>query len=410
MLTKEVLAHRYVKRLFIARFISNFGNGMGPIALAFGILALPNGSANMLGFVLGTTTVVFLLMAPFGGVIADKYGRARMVGLTDMAAGAVLFIQVFYFAKGEVALAILLITNGFFGLMWGIFWPAFSGLMPAVLPEEGLQKGNALNAFMTNAGVITGAAVAGILIDIFGVAFTLAIDAASFFISGLMIFTFRHLTPRAQKTENTMLDDLIHGWKIFLSFRWIVIIVGAFSFIVMCWAAAENVLGPLIALEHFNGAKSWSFVISAESAGLIVGSLIAIKVKPKYPMRFLMISSFTITFYIWSLAKPQSLLMIAFGAFLFGITLDLWGTLWSTALQRKVPRDSLSRVSAFDAMGSMMFRPVGLAIAAPLSTLVGIENFLQILAAITVVAIVVPLLDPQVRNMSYEDLPRKAAR
>lgn len=410
MLTKEVLAHKYVKRLFIARFISNFGNGMGPIALAFGILALPNGSANMLGFVLGTTTVVFLLMAPFGGVIADKYGRATMVGLTDMAAGSVLFIQVFYFAKGDVPLAILLITNGFFGLMWGIFWPAFSGLMPAVLPEEGLQKGNALNAFMTNAGVISGAAVAGILIDIFGVAFTLAIDAASFFISGFMIFTFRHLTPRAQQTENTMLDDLLHGWKVFLSFRWIVIIVGAFSFIVMCWAAAENVLGPLIALEHFNGAKSWSFVISAESAGLIVGSLIAIKVKPKYPMRFLMISSFTITFYIWSLAKPQSLLMIAFGAFLFGITLDLWGTLWSTALQRMVPRDSLSRVSAFDAMGSMMFRPVGLAIAAPLSTLVGIENFLQILAAITVVAIVVPLLDPQVRNMSYEDLPRKADR
>jgi MFS family permease len=404
VLTKEVLAHKYVKRLFIARFISNFGNGMGPIALAFGILALPNGSANMLGLVLGVTTVLFLIMLPFGGVIADKYGRARMVGLTDMAAGLVLFIQVFYFATGDVPIAVLLITNGFFGLMWGIFWPAFSGLMPAVLPEAGLQKGNALNAFMHNAGVILGAAVAGLLIDVFGVAFTLAIDAASFFISGLMIFTFRHLTPRAQHTENTMLDDLLHGWRVFLSFRWIVIIVGAFSFIVMCWAAAENILGPLIALEHFNGAKSWSFVISAESAGLIVGSIIAIKVKPKYPLRFLMLSSFTITFYIWSLAKPQSLLMIAFGAFLFGITLDLWGTLWSTALQRKVPRDSLSRVSSFDAMGSMMFRPIGLAIAAPLSTLLGIENFLQILAAITVVAIIVPLLDPQVRNMSYEDM------
>ena len=410
MLTREVLAHKYVKRLFLARFISNFGNGMGPIALAFGILALPNGSANMLGLVLGTTTVLFLLMAPFGGVIADKYGRARMVGLTDMAAGLVLLIQVAYFATGDVPLAVLLITNGFFGLMWGIFWPAFSGLMPAVLPEAGLQKGNALNAFMHNAGVILGAAAAGLLIDVFGVAFTLAIDAASFFISGLMIFTFRHLTPRAKHTENTMLDDLLHGWRVFLSFRWIVIIVGAFSFIVMCWAAAENILGPLIALEHFNGPKSWSFVITAESAGLIVGSIIAIKVKPKYPLRFLMLSSFTITFYIWSLAKPQSLLMIAFGAFLFGITLDLWGTLWNTALQRKVPRDSLSRVSSFDAMGSMMFRPIGLAIAAPFSTLLGIENFLQILAVITVVAIIVPLLDPQVRNMSYDDLPKKLAR
>jgi len=409
VLTKEVLAHKYVKRLFLARFISNFGNGMGPIALAFGILALPNGSANMLGLVLGVTTILFLIMLPFGGVIADKYGRARMVGLTDMAAGLVLFIQVFCFANGNVPIAVLLITNGFFGLMWGIFWPAFSGLMPAVLPEAGLQKGNALNAFMHNAGVILGAAAAGLLIDVFGVAFTLAIDAASFFISGVMIFTFRHLTPRAEHTENTMLDDLLHGWRVFLSFRWIVIIVGAFSFIVMCWAAAENVLGPLIALEHFNGPKSWSFVITAESAGLIVGSIIAIKVKPKYPLRFLMLSSFTITFYIWSLAKPQSLLMIAFGAFLFGITLDLWGTLWNTALQRKVPRDSLSRVSSFDAMGSMMFRPIGLAIAAPFSTLLGIENFLQILAAITVVAIIVPLLDPQVRNMSYEDFPKKLA-
>jgi MFS family permease len=404
--TREVLAHKYVKRLFIARFVSNFGNGMGPIALAFGILALPNGSANMLGLVLGTTTVIFLLMAPFGGVIADKYGRARMVGLTDMAAGLVLFIQVAYFATGDVPLWVLLVTNGFFGLMWGIFWPAFTGVIPAVLPEAGLQKGNALNAFVTNAGVILGAAAAGILIDVFGVAFTLAIDAASFFFSGLMIFTFRHLTPRAEHSENTMLDDLLHGWRVFLSFRWIVIIVAAFSFIVMCWAAAENVLGPLIALEHFNGPKSWSFVISAESAGLIVGSLIAIKVKPKFPMRFLMLSSFTITFYIWSLAKPQSLLLIAFGAFLFGITLDLWGTLWNTALQRKVPRESLSRVASFDAMGSMMFRPIGLAIAAPLSTLVGIENFLQIMAAITVVAIVLPLFDPQVRNMTYEDLPR----
>lgn len=406
MQTREVLAHKYVKRLFIARFVSNFGNGMGPIALAFGILALPNGSANMLGLVLGTTTVIFLLMAPFGGVIADKYGRARMVGLTDMAAGLVLFIQVAYFATGDVPLWVLLVTNGFFGLMWGIFWPAFTGVIPAVLPEAGLQKGNALNAFVTNAGVILGAAVAGILIDVFGVAFTLAIDAASFFFSGFMIFTFRHLTPRAEHSENTMLDDLLHGWRVFLSFRWIVIIVAAFSFIVMCWAAAENVLGPLIALEHFNGPKSWSFVISAESAGLIVGSLIAIKVKPKFPMRFLMLSSFTITFYIWSLAKPQSLFLIAFGAFLFGITLDLWGTLWNTALQRKVPRESLSRVASFDAMGSMMFRPIGLAIAAPLSTMVGIENFLQIMAAITIVAIVLPLFDPQVRNMTYEDLPR----
>jgi MFS family permease len=403
MLVKEVLAHKYVKRLFIARFISNYGNGLGPIAIAFGVLALPNGSANLLGIALGSTAVCFLLMAPFGGVIADKYGRARMVGLTDMLAGLVLFIQVYFFAIGDVPLLVLILVNGGFGILWGVFWPAFAGVLPSVLPEEALQKGNAINSLVANAGIILGAASAGFLVSGFGAATALAIDAISFFVSGVMIYTFRHVTPRAEITENTVFDDLKHGWQVFRSFRWIVVIVVSFSFIVMCWAAAESVLGPLIALEHFNGPKSWSLVITAESAGLIVGALIALKIKPKFPMRFLMLSSFTITFYIWTMAKPQSLAFIAFGAFLFGITLDLWGTLWSTALQRKVPRDSLSRVSSFDAMGSMIFKPVGLAIAAPLSVLFGIDNFLLILAGITAVAILLPLFDPTVRNMSYQD-------
>jgi len=403
MLVKEVLAHKYVKRLFIARFISNYGNGLGPIAIAFGVLALPNGSANLLGIALGSTAVCFLLMAPFGGVIADKYGRARMVGLTDMLAGLVLFIQVYFFAIGDVPLLVLILVNGAFGILWGVFWPAFAGVLPSVLPEEALQKGNAINSLVANAGIILGAASAGFLVSGFGAATALAIDAISFFVSGVMIYTFRHVTPRAEVTENTVFDDLKHGWQVFRSFRWIVVIVVSFSFIVMCWAAAESVLGPLIALEHFNGPKSWSLVITSESAGLIVGALIALKIKPKFPMRFLMLSSFTITFYIWTMARPQSLVLIAFGAFLFGITLDLWGTLWSTALQRKVPRDSLSRVSSFDAMGSMIFKPVGLAIAAPLSVLFGIDNFLLILAGITAVAILLPLFDPTVRNMSYQD-------
>jgi MFS family permease len=402
--TKEVLARPYVKRLFTARFISNFGNGMGPIALAFGILALPNGSANLLGLVLGTTTAIFLLVAPFGGVIADKYGRARMVGITDFLAGAVLLIQAWYFAKGDVPVAVLLLVNGAYGLFWGIFWPAFSGIIPAVVPSEGLQKGNALNQLLTNSGLIIGAAVAGILIDQYGAAITLAIDAASFMVSGVMIYSFRHLTPRAAHSENTVFADLRHGWKVFISFKWIVVLVLSWSFLVMCWAAAENVLGPLIALEHFNGAKSWSLVITAESVGLIVGSIIALKIKPKYPLRFLQLSSFTLTFYIFTMAKPQSLFVIAFAAFLFGITLDLWGTFWNTAMQKKVPHEALSRVASFDAMGSMMFRPIGLAIAAPLSALFGIENFLYILAGVSVVAIALSFLNEEVRNMSFEDL------
>jgi MFS family permease len=405
MSVTQVLAQPHAKKFFVARFISNYGNGMSPIALAFGILALPNGSANLLGLTLGITSAMFILMVPFGGVIADKYGRAKMVALTDTLAGLILFIQVFYFATGDVPVAVLLIVNGCYGILSGIFWPAFTGIMPSIVPEAGLQKANAINSLASNAGLILGAASAGILIDTYGAAITLGIDSASFVIAGVLVSTLSHLTPPMANNKNTMMKDFVDGWRVFKSFNWIVIVVVSFSFIVMCWAAAENVLGPLIALEHFNGAKSWSIVITAESAGLVVGALLAIKIKPKYPIRFLQISSFTLCFYMFSLAKPQSLLVVSICAFFFGITLDLWGTLWYTALHRKVPRDALSRVSSFDAMGALVFKPIGLAIAAPISLLIGIDNLIYILIAISVLAISLPLLSADVRNMSYEDSP-----
>ena len=97
MQLKESFQYPYIKRFYFARFISNFGNGMSPIALAFGILNLPEGDANMLGLVLGSTTVAMLIMSPFGGVLADKIGRVKAVAFADLIASVGLFVQVAFF-------------------------------------------------------------------------------------------------------------------------------------------------------------------------------------------------------------------------------------------------------------------------------------------------------------------------
>ena len=400
---KEPFQFPYIKRFYFARFISNFGNGMSPIALAFGILNLPKGDANMLGLVLGATTVAMLIMSPFGGVLADKFGRIRASAFADLVGSAGLFVQVAFFATGDVPLIVLLLVNINFGLMWGIFWPAMSGVLPALVPDEHLQGANSVNNFFSNAAMILGAAVGGIIVAGWGPTWALAIDAATFVVSGCVLFSFRHLSPRSLQTENTMLDDLIHGWKIFISFRWIVIGVFGFSFIVLAWAAGENILGPLIALKEFNGAKSWSLVLTAEGIGLLLGSVIGLKIKLKYPLRFLLIISFSISLYMWSMAKPQSIWFIAFCALLWGITLDLWITLWSTAMAREVPREALSRVSSFDAMGTMLLRPVGLAIAGPLSMAIGISNTLHFFAVFTAALIIAMLATPLMRNMQITE-------
>jgi predicted MFS family arabinose efflux permease len=376
---------------------------MSPIALAFGILNLPEGDANMLGLVLGSTTVAMLIMSPFGGVLADKFGRVKAVAFADLVASAGLFVQVAFFATGDVPLIVLLLVNINFGLMWGIFWPAMSGVLPALVPDEHLQGTNSVNNFFSNGAIILGAAVGGIIVAGWGATWALAIDATTFTIGGIVLLTFRHVSPARGKTENTMIDDLVHGWKIFISFRWIVIGVFGFSFIVLAWAAGENILGPLIALKEFNGAKSWSLVLSFEGIGLLIGSVIGLKIKLKYPLRFLLLISFSISLYMWSMAKPQSIWFIAFCALLWGITLDLWITIWSTAMAREVPREALSRVSSFDAMGTMLLRPVGLAIAGPLSLAIGISETLYFFAIFTAVLIIAMLATPAMRNMQIAE-------
>ena len=399
----ELFGYRYIKRFYFARFISNFGNGMSPIALAFGILHLPNGDANLLGLVLGSTTVAMLVMSPFGGVLADKFGRIKAVAFADLIASAGLFVQVAFFATGNVPLIVLLLVNINFGLMWGIFWPAMSGVLPALVPDEHLQKTNSVNNFFSNGAIILGAAVGGIIVAGWGSTWALAIDAATFTVGGLLLFSFRKVAPANNKTENSMFDDLVHGWKIFLSYRWIVVGVFGFSFIVLAWAAGENVLGPLIALKEFNGAKSWSLVLTFEGIGLVIGSIIGIKIKLKYPLRFLLLISFSISLYMWSMAKPQSIWFIAFCALLWGMTIDLWTTIWSTAMAREVPREALSRVSSFDAMGTMLLRPVGLAIAGPLSMAIGISTTLYGLAIFSALFILGMLALPAMRNMQIAE-------
>ena len=403
MTIRSTLGHKYIKRFYLARFVSNLGNGMGPIALAFGILHLPHGSAKELGFVLGAQVVALLCMLPFGGVIADKYGRIRICAISDVTGGLVLLVQIFYFHLGHVPIAALLFSNIGFGLMWGLFWPSFSGVLPALLPEEQFQQGNAINQFVGNFAVISGTAVGGYLITAFGSTIALLIDALTFIFSGCLVFTFRKLTPAREETGASIRADMKEGWRVFISFRWIVVTVAGFSFLVMVWSGAQDVLGPVIALKHFAGAKSWAFVITLESAGYVVGSLLGIRIKIKHPMRFLTGISVTLTLYLFLLARPAPLLLLAFGAFLWGITLDLWGALWGTAFQRTIPREALSRASAFDGMGTLLLRPVGLAIAAPLAGLLGVGRTITIFAVISLIFILGMLAIPAVWQMELPE-------
>ncbi|MEJ0014093.1 MAG: MFS transporter [Actinomycetota bacterium] len=186
------------------------------------------------------------------------------------------------------------------------------------MPEEELQQGNAINQFIANFALISGTAVGGYLISAFGSTVSLFIDAITFIISGSLVISFRHMTPARVETGTSIRADMREGWRVFSSYSWIVATVAGFSFIVMVWAGAQDVLGPVIALKHFHGARSWAIVITCESIGYVVGSLLGIRIKIRYQMRFLTTISLTLTAYILVLSRPEPLAVICIAAFFWG--------------------------------------------------------------------------------------------
>lgn len=401
MSVRAILSRRNFQRFLAARLISNFGNGMGTIALAFAILHMRGGSATELGVVVASTSVAFLILSPFGGVIADRYGRIRMAALSDAWGGLILLVQAIWFTTGHVPFWFLLVAQINFGVMWAIFWPSLAGVIPALVEEDQLMRANALTQMLSNLMLILGSSIGGWIIATKGSSIALIIDSLTFICAGSIVLTLRHLTFSAPASANTVIDDLLHGWKVFLSFRWIVIIVAGFSSIIMCWSAVDSVLGPLLAIEKFQGASSWAQIVASEFVGYLVGSAIALKFRPKYPMRFLLLGTYAICGYMVALATSNSVLVIALFAFFFGINFDLWGAIWSTALQREVPKESLSRVSSFDGMGSLLTRPIGVALAAPLANSIGLRSTFFGFAVLSAIVVTAMLAFPAVWKMQF---------
>jgi MFS family permease len=396
---RQLVRHSHYRRLLVARTISNLGNGIAPIALAFGVLALPGATPTSLSIVLAAQAVPLVVMLPIGGVIADRLGRARVIAVTDIVLSAFVMTTAVLFLTGTATVPILVALSFISGILNGLWWPAFPGLVPDLIKDESLlQPANAYVSVGSNAGLIIGNALGGVLVAVFGSGIAIAVDALTFFIAGLLVFTFRHQSTPHESGESVM-GDLAHGWRVFVSFRWVVVIVAAFSVIVMVERGAMEVMGPVLARQSYGGAAGWAIALAGMSFGLLVGGVLASRLRVGRPMVVAMLGMLALPVLLVILAFQLNLAIVTLGAFVLGIAFELMGVLWFTALQTNVPRESLSRVSAYDAMGSLMFGPIGLALAGPLLTVMSLHTAFLLSAVVITVALLATLASRSVREL-----------
>lgn len=402
-----VLRHPRVRRLIIARTISVFGSAFAPVALAFGVLHLPHGDEGLLSIVLACESIPMVVFMLFGGVIADRFARDKVLIAGELSAMT---------AFGSIAAMMLLgwtptwalgAAAAFSGIAIAIVFPALTGVIPQVVPKEHLQAGNALLALGANIARVAGLVLSGMVVALVGASWSLVVTAGLFGSAALVLAGLKLGSARRsgeQLSATSVLGDLKAGWSEFTKHEWLWVIVAQWSIMVMFLQGVHAVLGPVLADAELGGARGWSYVLAGEAAGMLLGVLIAMRFKPRRPILWaagVIIPFVPLPYLLMGLTAPLWTIVLA--AFAMGLAFDLFGVLWQTTMQRVVPPEALSRVSSYDALGSLMLAPVGLMLAGPFAQWLGIHHAMLVCAAALLIIAALPLLSRDVRTLRWHE-------
>ncbi|MEU8250750.1 MFS transporter [Nonomuraea sp. NPDC048916] len=395
-----LLRDRRFALLLSARTISVLGSAFAPVALAFGVLGLPGADATTLSVVLTAQALPMVLFMLVGGVIADRFPRSRVMMAGELVNALAFFALGVMLLTGWTPLPALVAASAVGGVAMAVLFPALTGIIPEVVPPDRLQAGNALLGLGANSSRVAGAVLSGITVVLFGGGWALAVSGAMFAVSGLLIAALR-MEPgeRPAGQRHSVLADLREGWQEFRSRQWIWVVVLQFSVLVMAVQAGHGVLGPLLAKESLGGAPAWSAFLAGEALGTMAGVLLSLRLRPSRPILLATLLCLPIAGPYFLLGLSAPLWAIVGGAFVLGVCFDVFGVLWYTTMQREVPAESLSRVSSYDALGSLMFGPVGLMLAGPVAALVGTRAALIGCGAIVLLSTLAALLSPGIRNL-----------
>ena len=398
----EALRERPFRLLFLGRTASLLGNAFAPVALAFAVLDDLGGSPTALGLVLAAAWVPQILFTLLGGIWADRLPRNQVMIGTDLTMFAAQATVAALLLTGSAELWMLAVTQAVRGTAMAFFYPAAAGLVPQVVSRHRLQEANALLRMSLSGTNVVGAAAGGIAVAVLGAGWAIGFDALTFLVSASFLARIR--LPRAARVAaRSLVRELREGWDEFRSREWLWVIVAAAAIGNLCVQAGYLVLGPFVADRELGGAAAWGFIVAGTGVGLIVGGLITLRFRPARPMLaaqaaiLLMVPQFVL------LAAAAPVPLIVLSTFVAGIGIEIFGFLWDTALQQHIPHERLSRVSAWDQLGSFVVIPIGLTIAGPLADAIGVTEAILLFGGIFLVAQGSALLSRDVRTLPRLD-------
>jgi MFS family permease len=209
--------------------------------------------------------------------------------------------------------------------------------------------------------------------------------------------------PRPARRERFR-TDLVEGWREFRARGWV---WGVILVWMVLMITTFGPLTPLVATEIItsHGDTAYGLVNSIGGAGMAVGGLIAMRLRPRHPLRAGAIAMLAYGIQPLLVALHAPIWLVALGFAIAGGVQTFWSVMWATSIQTQIPGSILNRIHAYEVAGSLAMMPVGQALAGPAAGVSGSGPVLLVGAVAAVAGMVALLLARPVRDLGRAEHP-----
>ncbi len=385
--------HRQYRLLAASMAASLLGSGVWLVAVVYQVIALGGGPSE-LSVVATAFSVGLLASVLLGGVAADRLPkRGLMIGVESVktvGAGAVALLAV----TGTLQLWQLAAISLVLGAAEAFFFPAYSALLPTLLPADELLAANGVEgALRPIAQRALGPALAGLLVGAAAPGVAVLVAAGAYLLALVALLGMRPVAvPPAD--GNSPLRDLREGFGYLLRTGWLFATLAFATVYVLLIIGPIEVLLPFAVRDQAGGGPTeFATVIAGYGVGGAVGSIAVASMR--LPRRYL-----TVMLMCWGagvlplavIGLTDRVWLMAAASFVVGVTDAAATVIWGTLLQRRVPARLLGRVSSLDFFVSLAFMPVSMAVAGPVGEAIGIPLTFVLVATIPVFLALAALL------------------
>ena len=385
------LRHRDFRLLWTGLAISLIGDGLWVISIAWQVIELDGGPAE-LSLVATAWSAGLIAFVLVGGIVADRVARRAVMLAADVVRAAVVLAAAGLSLSGMLEIWQLAVAGFIVGACDSFFIPAYTAVIPRLLPDDQLLAANGLEGMVRPlAAWAIGPALGGVLIAVFSPGAAILTAGLTWIFSACCLLLIRTNTApdrSEQEKDSSALTDLRVGWAYVKRTPWLWATLLFACIAVLSSAGPIEVLAPF-AVEDRAGSDSagYGLLMAGFGIGSVVGALV-ISSRPM-PRRYL-----TTMLVGWSvgglpialLGVVNALWIMCIAAFTIGVGSAIGNVIWGTLLQRRVPDGIRGRVSSLDFFVSLGLMPVSMALAGPAGDAFGLTSVFIVAAVVPVAA------------------------